>query len=373
MEMILSRAPGQVIAALMGEHGMEALEIVVTLTDLEVDARLRHRDIVLARVLRVVKGAGGVLVDLGRDGTGFLPAGQPVLTRRPRGEGWQTTDRPQEGQTVLAQVARLAQAGGETAKGPRLTGEIQVPGRACVYRLTAPADQRLRASRQMDASAAALLRTWIDPCLGEGDGFVLRTAAARLEPDAVVAEASALRAQGLEVLADARDRTPPYRVWRDGPPIARILRDWVGPAGARITVDDAILARTVEQVLTGGLWPDIKIARLPHGRDCDGAFDIEGQIEALTARHVPLSGGGSVVIDSTEALTAIDVNGGGQTGLEANLEAAREIARQIRLRDIGGLIVVGLIDLQGERQRERGVAGLNQGLGGGGAAGGVGA
>ncbi len=359
---ILSRAPGQILAALVGSDGLEAFEIIVTLRARVGEAPARLRDIMLGRVSRVVRGAGGALIDLGPDGMGFLPLGQPVLARRPRGEGWHSVDQPEDGQAVLTQIARLGQASGETAKGPRLTGDVQIPGRACIYRLSAPAKERVRMSRQLGGDDAASLKDRVKGVLGDTDGFILRTAAAQADGAAVAAEAAVLRARGQEVLDQAIKADPPVRLWRDGPPLARLLREWVGPHGCRVVVDDPILAKDVESILDDAVWPPVEIVRLPHGQSALAEADIEDQIDRLTRRHVPLAGGGSIVIDGTEALTAIDVNGGGRRGLEVNLEAASAIARQIRLRDIGGLIVIDFIDLKEPRHRDRVLETLRQGL-----------
>ncbi len=359
---LLSRTPGQTIMARMVESQLDALEIDVSLGTTGAEA-LRTGDILLARTVRALPGAGGALVDLGDHGTGFLPLGKPVLARRPHGDGWQIERAPQEGLAVLVQVVRLG-IDGEGGKGPRLKADMQLPGRFCVYRPLVPEGPRVKLSRHLGEAETIDVRGRLEAMRGGDDGFILRTKATGADPTRIADEAQGLRADWQEVLDQARQKAPPSLIWRDGPVLKRVLREWLGTEGTPIVVDEPGLARETMRIVEAFGLPDPSalVDVVPPGQSVLTAFDLESEIEALSARRVALVGGGSVIIDMTEALTAVDVNGAGRGALETNLDAARMIGRQLRLRDIGGLIIIDFADPGDDKARSKVTARLRDEL-----------
>lgn len=263
----------------------------------------------------------------------------------------------QRGSEVLVQVIKE----GIGTKGPTLSTYISIPGR---YLVLMPALQRVGVSRKIaDESARRNLRQILrDINPPEGLGFIVRTA-------------------GVDRTREELERDLQYllRLWRTI--VRRIKRQ---PSPVDIYEESDMITRTIRDIYTGDIeavWIDepraYERARefmevvMPRHADCVRLYDgkepifhkykIEAEIDRIQSRHVPLSGGGSLVIDQTEALVAIDVNSGSfrvdddaeQTAFQVNLKAAEEIARQIRLRDLGGVIVNDFIDMRDERHRRQ--------------------
>ena len=249
---------------------------------------------------------------------------------RPRG----IADCVSEGQQVLVQVTREPEPG----KAAIASATVRLAGR---YVVAAPDGQGL-AFADRDGLTDAL-----SP-LADTAHLTVRRAAAAVPPAAVAAEAGAL-------IEDWTGRPDTPGLVRPAPsPVARLLRD-SPPAGVdRVIVDDPALTAEAER-LAAGRWPDLD-GRVERWRDREPLFDafgVDDAIDRALAERIPLPGGGWIAIDETRALTAIDVDAGSGTALTANLEAADEIARQLRFQDIGGLIVIDFIDMKGKAARQR--------------------
>ena len=254
---------------------------------------------------------------------------------RPRG----IADCVNEGQQVVVQVTREPEPG----KAAIASATVRLAGR---YVVAAPGGQglafadRLATTADRDGLADAL-----SP-LADQVQLTVRRAAAAVPPAAVAAEAGAL-------IEDWTGDTPGL-IQPAPSPVARLLRD-SPPAGVdRVIVDDPALAAEADR-LAAGRWPDVD-GRVERWRDREPLFDafgVDDAIDRALAERIPLPGGGWIAIDETRALTAIDVDAGSGTALTANLEAADEIARQLRFQDIGGLIVVDFIDMKGKAGRQR--------------------
>ena len=169
-----------------------------------------------------------------------------------------------------------------------------------------------------------------------------------------------MRAQWAEIEAAARAATPPARIHAVDDPLHRLLLERIAPDLERIVVgDQALLVRARAWLAE---WQPALAERLVSVADPFEATGAAEQLEQALQPSVPLAGGGSLIIQPTAAFTAIDVNGGGRRALEANLAAAREIARQLRLRRIGGTAVVDFIDLPARAARARVLAALRDAL-----------
>ncbi len=273
---------------------------------------------------------------------------------------------------VLAQITRMAETrpaapsvGLAGRKGPRLSPNVELPGRFCLYRPAAQGDSQVQWSKKLDRGHLQALGEALEKVLRPEDQVLIRTAAASVPPQRVIDEVLALKAAWDTRFAKISPQPEGIqRVWRDGPALRRILRNWMTKDANHIVTDDPKRAREVEALAAEwGLPPAVcAVTVLPHGRSVLTEYDLEAELSALAARQVTLRGGGSIVIDVTEALTAIDVNGGGRTALDVNLEAAREIGRQVRLRDIGGLIVIDFVDVSEPAHRDKIVKALQRAL-----------
>ena len=273
------------------------------------------------RVLRVEPGLGA-FVDLGEDVTGLLTSGKP----------------PHEGAAVLVQVTRPATGG----KGPALGAAPRLPGRYLVY---TPLRPDISASRRLpDDGTRTRLQGLVRRLLQPGEGAVVRAAAAAAGDAAIVRELEMLRSRWQRIDA-ARDEAP-VLLWRESDPLAAFLRDRLA-AGGTLLVD-----RSLHRYAERAAPPDARIELLEEpGWQ---AFGLDEAIERALEPVVTLAGGGSISMEETRAGLVIDVDGGGRKGaLALNLEAAAAIAREVRLRGLGGLILIDFVDLDRAAERRR--------------------
>lgn len=273
------------------------------------------------RVLRVEPGLGA-FVDLGEDRTGLLASRKP----------------PHEGAAVLVQATRPATGD----KGPALGAAPRLPGRYLVY---TPLRPDVSASRRLpDDGTRTRLQGLARRLLQPGEGAVVRAAAAAAGDAAIARELEVLRSRWQRIDA-ARDEAPAL-LWRESDPLAAFLRDRLEPGG--ILMADRPLRPYAKRIAP----PDARIEMLdePGWR----AFGLEDAIERALEPLVPLDGGGSISLEETRAGVVIDVDGGGRKGaLALNLEAAGTIAREVRLRGLGGLILIDFVDLDRAAERRR--------------------
>lgn len=309
-------------------------------------------EIRLGRVVRVVPGIQAAFVDIGADRAGFL--GVAEARPLPAADADAAIgDFVSEGDTVLVQVLRDALED----KGVKLTTRPALNGRYVVF---LPGQAEVRLSRRIDDRAERdRLAALAGELAGDGDGFIVRTAAVGMAAEVLAREAGSLRRRWSGIAATAAAASPPALLYApDADPVLRLLREVDAAGLRRIVVDDATLLAALRRHCADWM-PDL--APLLHGHDGpETLFEAHGaeeQIEAALAPAAPLSSGGSILIEETAALVAIDVNSGprseglnqAETAYRTNLEAADEIARQIVLRDLSGLIV---IDFVGSRRRD---------------------
>src|ERR1700674_365741 len=330
--------------------------------------RRGHRGLVgnvyLGRVHRVLPGMQAAFVSIGLDKDAFLyvedalppsveedgddvaPGGLPSAERlaesRPR-----IDDLVKEGQELVVQVTKDPLSG----KGPRVTAGLSLPGRTLVY---LPSAREIGISRRIaEEPERERLRKLLEELPG-GGGLIARTAAAGAGAAELAADRRYLLELADRITRQAERATAPALLHRELDLALRVVTDFVSGDFARIRVDDEpTFARLTEFLgaVAPGLVPAVEIS--PFEPPLFEAFGIEEEIAKGLRRHVDLPSGGSIVIQQTEALVAIDVNTGKFVGKDAledtvyqtNLEAIPEIARQIRLRDLGGLLVVDFIDM----------------------------
>ena len=293
----------------------------------------------LGRVVRVLAPLNAAFVDIGTRLPGFL-AGADVRPLASNHQQGRIGTRLSAGQSVLVQV----RAEGSGDKGPSLTMDVSLPGRFLVH---LPLGSGLSLSRRLGRGPE---RTQLQARLRElvaGGGWIARAGAAAAPPELIEAEADHLAATGRRLLA----ATTPGLVAEGPNAMARLLLD-SGAGDAPLDIDGAD-AMAELRAWADGRAPDL----LSRARLSSGLFeqaDLDAQIAALARPRVPLPGGGNLMIEPTEALTAIDVNGGERgDAMAVNLEAAAEVARQLRLRNIGGIVVVDFVGAGKAAERER--------------------
>ncbi|MEE8333881.1 MAG: Rne/Rng family ribonuclease [Alphaproteobacteria bacterium] len=320
--------------------------------DLIIESAIRTSlvgNIYLGRVRRVLPGLGAAFVDFGGVRDGFLPLGGR------EGDG-EPAPALVEGETVCVQVIRDAYA----KKGPQLSRRLTIAGRYLVY---APDSARVAISRQIEDEATRERLLEIVEGLVEGtEGFVVRTAADGADENGIEAEAPLLR-DAWDALNEAREKAEaPVLLHRDPGPVERALRDHGRPDIDAIRVERGAGLEAARNFCKR-FAPDLLDRLCAHG-DTVPLFEAHGVEDAIAAaleRRVSLPSGGAIIIDQTEALCAIDVDSARSSGgtdpvhaaFSTNLEAAVEVARQVRLRNIGGLIVVDFIHAEDDDQWNR--------------------
>ena len=312
----------------------------------------------LGRVSRVLPGIDVAFVDIGTGRDGFLRSGDAQYARA-ESEGRiglrGIARRVAEGESILVQVAADAYAD----KGPRLTTDISLPGRFVVY---APYRDMLSVSRRIeDEGERERLENLVDDAGDDADldgGFIVRTAAANAEDGAIAADIERVGRVWRDVRARRGAEAAPGALRDADDPIAAALRDYAGPALERIVIDTQEGYNRARRYLDEAM-PEFA-DRLVRHTGPSGLFgsDLEGDIaDALTPR-ADLPSGGSLIIEPTRALVAVDVNSGAGSGSssaeETNREAAAELARQLRIRNLAGTIVVDFIHM-GDGRRIGGV------------------
>lgn len=298
--------------------------------------------ICLGRVRAVDRDLDGAFVDCGLGRDAFLSARDARAlsgAARKARIGAQVT----EGQAVLVQVKRAAQGD----KGPRVSADIALAGVCLVHRPRAgwielsPALARSDHARSQQARGEALF---------PDGGFVLRRAALQASDQELLHEALHLRRRWAEIEERAGSARAPALLDPPADPLQRLLLDHLSLDLERIAfAERTALIRTRRWL---GEWPELaaRLEYLPDAFEASGAAD---QLADALGREVALRGGGTLIIEPTAALTAIDVNGAGRRPLDVDLEAAREVARQLRLRQIGGIVVIDFVDLDARSDRTR--------------------
>jgi ribonuclease E len=276
---------------------------------------------------------------------------------RPHDRRYTIQEMLREGQEVLIQVAKE----GIGQKGPALTTYISMPGR---YLVLMPAVQRLGVSKRIESEEQR--RTLKDALaqLNPPDdmGVIVRTAGMGRNKDELQRDMDYLMRVWDGLKKKARSVKAPAMIYQEGDVVTRVFRDVLTDDVAEIIIDDpVVLERAKEFLRETAPGSEHKLKLYAEAEPLFHKYGVEQQMQRLFNRKVNMRSGGSIVIEQTEALVAIDVNTGrfrekrnqDDTILQTNLEAAREIARQLRLRDIGGLVMIDFIDMEIHEHRRR--------------------
>ena len=261
------------------------------------------------------------------------------------------------GSEIIVQVTK----GPISTKGPRVTTNLSIPGR---YLVMMPGDAARGVSRKIgDAEERKRLKKILDRLLvPEEVGLIVRTAGVGAKGSSFARDMRNLLESWHELQANVKNLRAPCCVWQEPDLVERVVRDWLTEDIDNVLVDDEKTFEKLRDVTS-------RISRRARGKvrryeGADNVFErygIERQLRDAFNRQVKLKSGGYLVIDETEALSAVDVNTGHHKGkgsqeeaiLEVNLEAVEEVARQLRLRNIGGLVVLDLIDMKSRKHQKQ--------------------
>jgi ribonuclease E len=321
-----------------------------------------------ARIVALEANLQAAFVDYGTEKNGFLPFGEihPEYYRQNVNEKsrklieqhqWKKlsiTDVLEKGQEVLVQVVK-EEIG---TKGANMTTYLSLPGR-CVVLLPGSDSSGISRKISGEERRSQLREIMESMVIPEGIGWIVRTASNDINKTALSRDVSYLLRLWTEVKKKGQDMEGVGLVYQDHDSVLRFLREHFDPSIEEILVDDLAALEQVEGFVE--LLPPkqrtVKVKLHRGARPIFNQYSVEDQIESIYQPRVNLPSGGSIVIDQTEALVAIDVNSGSTSKgqnfeasiFQANMEAATELARQLRLRDLGGLIVVDFIDMRSQK------------------------
>ncbi len=325
-------------------------------------------DIYLGVVENVLPGIDAAFVNIGdSDRNGFIHVTDlgPLRLRR---SGGSITELLAPQQKVLVQVMKEPTG----TKGPRLTGNVSLPGR---YLVLMPNGRGVNLSRRISSeNERNRLRALAILMKPAGMGVVIRTEAEGIPEEAIIEDLENLQKQWESVLQEASSTRAPALLNRDDDFVQRVLRDTYCNEVNRIVVDSAQGMKRVKQHLTswsGGRMPlGILVDQHNERSSILEYFRVNAAIREAMKPRVDLPSGGYIIIEKTEALTVIDVNSGSftrsatarETVLWTNCESATEIARQLRLRNIAGVIIVDFIDMESRRDQLQVLEHFNQAM-----------
>jgi ribonuclease E len=327
-------------------------------------------NVYLGRVQNVLPSMEAAFVDIGKGRNAVLYAGEVnwdaagISESEPR----KIETVLKTGQPVLVQVTKdpIGQ------KGARLTSQISLPGRYVVY---VPGGGMSGISKRLPETERTRLKAILKNLIPEEAGVIVRTAAEGVSEEDLTSDVARLKAQWDEIYAKTQNTNfnPPVALYQEPDLAVRVIRDIFNEDFRKLTVQGATAWDEVTSYL-GFIAPELttKIEKYTGTGDLFADFRVEEQLAKAFDRKVYLPSGGSLVIDRTEAMIVIDVNTGKfigkggnleETVTKNNLEAAEEIARQLRLRDLGGIVVIDFIDMILESNREMVLRRLVESLG----------
>jgi ribonuclease E len=320
-----------------------------------------HGNIYLGRVQNVLPGMEAAFVDIGTQKNAVLYRGDVQFDKDDvveQGPDPRIEQVLKSRQMILCQVTKNPIA----AKGGRLTQEVSLPGRFVVL---IPDSRTYGISKRLPEGERRRLRGILDRIKPEQHGIIVRTAAENATEHELTTDLTRLIEQWNEIRAKAEKASSPTLLYREPPLAVRVIREEFSSDYRGIVIDDAALFEEVRDYI-GAFNPEFADRIELYDAEKEGLplFEqhrVHEQLRKALDRKVWLPSGGSLIIEHTEALTVIDVNTGknvGKSNLEEtvfhnNLEAADEIARQLRLRDIGGIIVIDFIDMEIRENRRK--------------------
>ncbi len=312
-------------------------------------------NVYLGKVQNVLPSMEAAFVDIGRGRNAVLYAGEVDWNSVDTGNhGRRIEAALKPGDKVLVQVTKDPVG----HKGARLTSQVSLPGRYLVY---VPNGSMNGISRKLPDTERARLKKILKEVLPEHAGVIVRTAAEGATEEQLTRDVQRLTSQWEAIQKKVANGQAPVMLHSEPDLLVKIVRDVFNEDFTKLIIDGSAARETIDEYLTA-VAPDLKDrVEIYDGPDSFEEHRLNEQIEKALDRKVWLPSGGSLVIDRTEAMTVVDVNTGKfvgsggnleETVTKNNLEAAEEIVRQLRLRDIGGIIVVDFIDMVLESNRD---------------------
>lgn len=308
------------------------------------------------RVEKVVPGMQAAFVNIGLERSGFLQIDQLA--------NYKTLDQTDkrkvsiskllhEGQEIVVQVTK--DSFGE--KGPRLKTLLELSGRYVVYM---PNDPQIAISKKMNEQEREVWRRFGQSICSENEGLIFRTACLKKSPETVQKEIEFLKKRWSENIKEQQTNKTPSLLFRSTDLVEFILQDLIGDEPTEIVIDDGAVFRRFKERLSIYEDSTTDMQHFMNKEDIFSYFGIEQEIERILNPYVQLENGASLMIEQTEAMTVVDINSGKFTGkynaketiLKTNELAANEIARQLRLRNIGGMILLDFINMDSEKDKE---------------------
>lgn len=363
-EILISATPAETRVAILED------DVLVEFMIDRPDAERMVGDIYLGHVEAVLPGIQAAFVDIGADKAAFLHVSD--LTRDSDNDEDDDDDGDRNGRSRrYPPIQELIQKGERTTvqvskepigtKGPRVTSHISLPGRFLVFM---PGSKHIGVSRKIaDREERSRLRALAKEILPDGaGGVIIRTVGEELTREIFERELNTLLNTWKKIQRRAKGTKPPALIHREAKLTSGIIRDVFSAKVDALIIDSKEIYNEVKQYLKG-VDPDLmnRVHLYAESLPLFDKYGVEDAIREAFRRTVELPSGGYIIIEPTEALVSIDVNTGRYTGkrdpektiLRTNLDAAREIARQLRLRDVGGIIVCDFIDMESRGNQER--------------------
>ena len=311
------------------------------------------------KVVRVLPGMQAAFVDIGLERAAFIHAAE--ISSREGSAVEPISALVHEGQSLVVQVTKDPIG----SKGARLTTQLSIPSRYLVY-MPRTAHVGISLKIEDEAERERLKQVVADCIAAEGieetGGFILRTAADGARSEDILADIRYLRRLWLQISSQMQSAATPSVIYEDLSLALRTLRDLVNAKIEKIRIDSRETFQKVCQFVDE-LMPEVadRLEHYPGERPIFDLYGVEDEIQKALERKVLLKSGGYLIIDPTEAMTTIDVNTGGFVGhrtleetiFKTNLEAATAIARQMRLRNLGGIIIIDFIDMEDEEHQRQ--------------------
>jgi ribonuclease G len=350
-EILINVTPQETRVAVMQQGVVQEIHI----------ERGSHRGMVsnvyVGRVKRVLPGMQSAFIDIGWERSAFLHVAD-IWENSNNGEPAKPIEKVLfEGQTILVQVIKDPIG----TKGARLSTQISIAGRLLVY---LPQESHIGVSQRIESEEGReLLRTKLQQALPpeHSGGYIIRTMAETASDKDFNNDIIYLDKLWEKLQQQAKHHTAPALLYQELDISLRVLRDFVSDETERVLIDSR---ETYERMMTfAGDYIAAAVPKLSHyigQRPLFDLYGVEDEIERALSRRVDLKSGGYLIIDQTEALTTVDVNTGGFVGgrtfddtiFKTNLEAAQVIARQLRLRNLGGIIICDFIDMDNTEHRD---------------------
>ncbi|MDZ7625431.1 MAG: Rne/Rng family ribonuclease [Ignavibacteriaceae bacterium] len=341
-------------------------------------------DIYLGRIARVLPGIRAAFIDIGMKHDAFLhfsdigertqqlqdmlgdedtdlddedENGSPSTPAKPESKRTEPTiPTLKKGQEILIQIIKEPVSN----KGVRVTSSVSLPGRFCVL---LPYDNKVGISKKIfDYKERKRLRYIARQIVPENYGLIIRTVAQKQDEEILKDDLKNLMKTWERIEKEAKTQNPPALVYQDLNTTVSVIRDLFNSDISKIFVDSKKLHKEIKNYLEfvqPAIAEKVELYKSTYG--IFNTFKVDEQIKTLMGRKVSLPSGGYLIIEHTEAMVVIDVNSGKyakskdqeSNSLKTDLEASREIARQLRLRDIGGIIVIDYIDLEDDKNRKK--------------------